>query len=110
MAVRLRDNGRTAKGTGWVSRRATVGYTEGSGPRATRGATASDRAAQAMQNTRAHGPMASKMDTDQKHTPMAVSKTCLIAKFLEYRQKYFSLHDHEVRISDIVLIRTIEDY
>lgn len=74
-----------AKDTGWVSKLATGGCIEESGHRATRGATASDKAAQVMQNTRAHGPTASKMDTVQKHMPMAVS-TRFIAKFLEYQQ------------------------
>ncbi|XP_047545381.1 uncharacterized protein LOC125077446 [Vanessa atalanta] len=66
-----RDNGKTANGTVWAWKRATAGCTGASGLKATRAATASDRAVQATPSTRAPGPTASKTDMVQKHTPMA---------------------------------------
>lgn len=99
MVAHSRGNGRTVNGTGWAWRRVTGGCTGESGRKATRGATASAKAAQATPNTRAHGPMASKTDTVQKHTPTAVSITRFNVKFLEYQQKYFGLYDREVFIS-----------
>lgn len=72
MEAHTRASGRTVKDMDWVWKHVVGGYTEESGRKVTKVATASDRAQPVTQNTKAPGPTDCKMDMDLKPTRMEV--------------------------------------
>lgn len=109
VGVPTRDNGKMASDTDLGLRIEIDGYTAANGLRGTKAGMEYDRAPSATRSTKARGLTDFKMDTAQKHTPMAVSIFSLRNYPNSYKNTYIYVRIHDIH-KKVLFLRGRESF